>query len=97
MSTQWRLSLIKVIPIPAHMAMDLVLSTVLIASPFLFGFSGESAPTAFFIVMGVVDLLATLGTRWYPATGPDGSDARGGRFRRGRGGADSDPGAQPTA
>jgi hypothetical protein len=102
MSTQWRLSLIKAIPIAAHLVTDLVIAVVLIAAPFLFGFSDQSAPTAFFIVMGVVDLLATLGTRWYPAAGTDGSATGGSRFRRGRGsgtgtgtGTDSDP--QPTA
>jgi hypothetical protein len=97
MSTQWRLSLIKAIPIPAHLAIDLVLSALLIAAPFLFAFSHESAPTAFFIVMGVVDLLATLGTRWYPAAGPGDAAQGGGRFRRRGRRADSDTSAQRTA
>jgi hypothetical protein len=95
MSTQWRLSLIKAIPIPAHMAIDLVLSALLIASPFLFGFSDHSAPTAFFIVLGVVDLLATLGTRWYPAAGQGDPEGRGSRLRRRRGGVPSD--SRPTS
>jgi hypothetical protein len=94
MSTRWRLSLIKAIPIPAHMVTDLVLSALLITSPFLFGFSDQSTPTAFFIVMGVVDLLATLATRWYPAAGQDGRGSRG-RFGRRRGGAGVS-GSQPT-
>jgi hypothetical protein len=84
MSTRWRLSLIKAIPIPAHMAIDLVVSALLIASPFLFGYSDQTAPTAFFLVMGVVTLLATLATRWRAAPGADGRGARGGLFGRRR-------------
>jgi hypothetical protein len=85
MSTDWRLSLIKAIPVPAHMTMDFILAGVLVASPFLFGFSDQGAPTAFSIIMGIVLLLAVLATRWYPAKGdPDGGDVRGGRFRRRR-------------
>jgi hypothetical protein len=76
MSTCWRLSLIKVIPVAAHMVLDLALAAVVIASPFLFGFSDVSAPTAFFLVMGVLDLLAVLGTRWAPDAGATGSPAR---------------------
>jgi len=37
---------------------------VLIAAPFLFGFSDESSPTAFFIIIGVSHLLITIGTRF---------------------------------
>ena len=40
---------------------------MLIAAPFLFGFSDESAPTAFFIVLGVAHLLITIGTRFRAA------------------------------
>ena len=64
LSTCWRLSLIKAIPVPAHLMLDLGLSALLIASPFLFGFSDQGAPTAFFIIMGVLDLVAALATRW---------------------------------
>jgi hypothetical protein len=84
MSTQWRLSLIKAIPIPVHLTIDLGVSALLLAAPFLFSFSDQSAPTAFFLVMGVVDLLATLGTRWYPARGEDATGAGKRRFGRRR-------------
>jgi hypothetical protein len=93
MSTCWRLSLIKVIPVAAHMVIDLALAALVIASPFLFGFSDHTAPTAFFLVMGVLHLLAVLGTRWVPATGPDGGDARPRRLRRRRRDVS---GSQPT-
>ncbi len=64
MSTRWRLSLVKVIPVEVHALLDLGLGALLIASPFIFGFSDESSPTAFFIVFGVVEILATIGTAW---------------------------------
>ena len=63
-STDWVLSLNNQIPKPAHFALDWVLAGVLIASPFLFGFSGESTPTAIFIVTGVLHILLTIGTRF---------------------------------
>ncbi len=61
-------SLVDTIPTAIHVLMDFVLVVVLVASPFLFGFTGESAPTAFFIVLGVAHLLVTIGTRFTPAT-----------------------------
>jgi hypothetical protein len=64
MSTKWRLSLVKVIPVDVHAMLDLGLGALLIASPFIFGFSDEGAPTAFFIVFGILEVLATLATAW---------------------------------
>lgn len=63
-STDWGLSLNNQIPKAAHFAIDLILAAVLIASPFLFGFSDESTPTAIFIAAGVLHLLLTIGTRF---------------------------------
>lgn len=57
-------SLVNQIPRPAHVALDYVLVVVLIALPFLSGFSDETAPTALFIVLGVAHLLVTIGTRF---------------------------------
>ena len=37
---------------------------VLIASPFLFAFTDDGTATAFFIVLGVLHLLITIGTRF---------------------------------
>jgi hypothetical protein len=56
--------LIKSIPVHAHVILDYVLALVLIASPFLFGFSEDSTATPFFIVLGVVHLLLTIATRF---------------------------------
>jgi VIT1/CCC1 family predicted Fe2+/Mn2+ transporter len=60
-------SLVNQIPIPAHVLVDYALGAFLIASPFLFGYSDESGPTAFFIALGVVHLLLTVATRFRPA------------------------------
>jgi hypothetical protein len=71
-STDWGLSLNRQIPRPAHFALDWVLAGVLIASPFLFGFSGESTPTAIFLVTGVLHILLTIGTRFAePVAAPE--------------------------
>ena len=66
-STDGPTSLVNSIPIPAHVLLDFALAAVLIAAPFLLRFSGESAPTAFFLVLGIAHLLVTIGTRFKPA------------------------------
>jgi hypothetical protein len=63
-TTDWGLSLNNQIPKPVHFAIDFVLAAILIASPFLFGFSDESTPTAIFIAAGVLHILLTIGTRF---------------------------------
>jgi hypothetical protein len=63
-STAMTTGLIKSIPVQAHVIMDYGLAAVLIAAPFLFGFSGDGTATAFFIVLGVFHLLLTIGTRF---------------------------------
>ena len=57
-------SLINTIPLSVHVLLDYALAGVLVAAPFLFGFSDETAATAFFIILGVVHLLVTIGTRF---------------------------------
>jgi hypothetical protein len=41
--TDWELSLADVIPLPAHLMVDVVAGIVLAISPFIFGFSDEGA------------------------------------------------------
>ena len=60
-------SLVNQIPVPAHVALDYVLAVVLVAMPFIAGFSDETEPTAFFIALGVAHLLITIGTRFRTA------------------------------
>jgi hypothetical protein len=66
-SSQLPTGLAKVVPVLLHAIVDFGLAALLIASPFLFGFSDEATPTAFFIILGVVHLLLTIGTRFLPA------------------------------
>lgn len=63
-STDGPTSLINQIPLSAHVALDYVLAVLLVALPFIGGFSGETAPTAFFIGLGVAHMLITIGTRF---------------------------------
>lgn len=60
--------LIPQVPVSAHMVLDFVLAGLLIASPFVFGFSDGAAPTALFIVLGIAHLLITIGTRFEDAS-----------------------------
>ena len=64
-------SLVNQVPRSAHVALDYVLVVLLIALPFLAGFSDETAPTALFIVVGVAHLMVTIGTR-FRAPAPSG-------------------------
>ena len=66
-STDGPTSLVNQLPLAVHVLLDYVLAAALVAAPFLFGFSDEGAPTAFFIALGVLHLLITIGTRFMPA------------------------------
>lgn len=59
-------SLVNQLPVSVHVLLDYILAGALIAAPFLLGFSDETEPTAFFIAVGVVHLLLTIGTRFTP-------------------------------
>ena len=59
--------LVNQVPLPAHAVVDYVVAGVLIASPFLFGFSDDAEPTALFIILGVVHLVLSIATRYLPA------------------------------
>jgi hypothetical protein len=56
--------LVKSIPVHAHIVLDYILAGLLIASPFIFGFTSDGTATAFFIVLGIVHLLLTIATRF---------------------------------
>jgi hypothetical protein len=70
-TTTSTMSLINQVPLSMHIVFDYVIAAVLIASPFLFGFSGESTPTAIFIAAGVVWLLLSIGTRYREEDTPE--------------------------
>jgi hypothetical protein len=63
-STEGPTGMVASITTPVHVAVDLALACLFVASPFVFAFSGESAPTAFFIGLGVAHLMVTIGTRF---------------------------------
>jgi hypothetical protein len=73
--TQWRYSLVKLIPLSAHFATDLLLGAVLVLSPFIFGFSDHGGATRWAIVVGAIELITALSTRWVH----EDADARVGR------------------
>jgi hypothetical protein len=79
MMTRWRLSLVKLIPLRMHFMTDVLIGIVCIAAPFVLGFSDETAPLIFFLVMGVGELGAAFGTAWAP-----GDELAGARPRPGR-------------
>jgi hypothetical protein len=64
--TDWRLSLMRVIPLRMHMATDLLLAAVLVLSPFVLGFADEGGATRFVVIAGVLEALTALATRWDP-------------------------------
>ena len=64
MSTRWQLSLVKLIPLRTHFRMDLILGVVLIVAPFVFGDSDRGDATRFLVIMGILELVTALGTRW---------------------------------
>ncbi|HVM16071.1 MAG TPA: hypothetical protein VM290_00625 [Gaiellaceae bacterium] len=58
--------LARVIPVGIHFVLDIVIAAALIAAPFLFGFAGETPPTAVMIGAGIGGLLLTIGTTFVP-------------------------------
>jgi hypothetical protein len=59
-------SLVNQIPLAVHFTLDWILALALIALPFVAGFSDETNPTVFFLALGVLHLLVTIGTRFRP-------------------------------
>jgi hypothetical protein len=57
-------ALLRRVPLGAHIFLDFVFGVLLVASPFLFGFSGEAGATAFFLVVGIGYLFLTAVTRF---------------------------------
>jgi hypothetical protein len=64
--TDWRISLVRLIPLRMHLATDLLLGAVLILSPFVLGFSDQGGATRFTIIAGALELITALATRWDP-------------------------------
>jgi hypothetical protein len=64
MSTRWRMSLVKLIPLRTHFMMDVGVGIALIVLPFIAGFSDHGGATRFFVIAGVLELGTALMTRW---------------------------------
>ena len=62
--TDWRVSLMRVIPLRVHLMTDLLVALGLIVAPFVLGYSDSGGATRFTIIAGVLEALAALGTRW---------------------------------
>jgi hypothetical protein len=79
MTTRWRLSLLKLIPLRMHFMTDVLIGIVCLAAPFVLGFSDETAALVFFLVMGVGELGAAFMTAWEPSDYKAGARPRPGR------------------
>jgi hypothetical protein len=64
MSTRWRWSLVKLIPLRTHFMMDVGIGVLLIAAPWIFGFGDEGGAARFFVIAGALELGTALMTRW---------------------------------
>jgi SPW repeat len=63
-TTRWRWSLVKLIPLRTHFMTDLALGVVLIVAPFVLGDSDRGDATRFLVIMGVLELVTAVSTRW---------------------------------
>lgn len=57
-------ALLRRLPLDSHVVIDYVLGVVLVASPFIFGFSDDEGALAFFVALGIGHLILTAVTRW---------------------------------
>jgi hypothetical protein len=64
MSTRWRWSLVKLIPLRTHFMMDVGIGILLVAAPWILGFGDEGGAARFFVIAGVLELGTALMTRW---------------------------------
>ena len=62
----WTTGIVKSIPVVAHAMLDYALAALLIAMPFLLGFSDDGTASAFFVVCGVLAILLAVATRFVP-------------------------------
>jgi hypothetical protein len=57
-------ALMRRLPVDSHVVIDYVLGVLLIAAPFIFGFSDDEGALAFFVVVGIGYLILTAITRF---------------------------------
>jgi hypothetical protein len=66
--TAYEFGMAKVIPFTAHLALDVISGFLLLASPWLFGFSDEVVGPH--VAVGIFEIMAGLCTRREPAPRP---------------------------
>lgn len=62
--TAWSTGIVKIIPPLLHGYADICVTVALIVLPFIVGFWDHTTALAFYLVVGIGGLLATLATRW---------------------------------
>lgn len=63
-TTEYPAGIVKTLPLAAHILLDYVLGVALVAAPFIFSFTDEGGPFAFFVIMGAAHLVITTITRF---------------------------------
>ena len=75
--TDYELGLVRRIPMPTHLLLDLGSGLLLAASPWLFGFADGTATTSGVwvphLVLGLFEVAAALVTKRVPSHRPDGA------------------------
>ena len=64
-NTDYPLALFRRLPLDSHIVLDYVVSLILIACPFVFGFSDDAASLASFLIIGIAYLTMTVMTRYH--------------------------------
>jgi VIT1/CCC1 family predicted Fe2+/Mn2+ transporter len=59
-------ALLRRLPLDSHIVLDYVIGVLLIASPFVLGFSDDGTAVASFIIIGLAYLFLTAVTRFHP-------------------------------
>ena len=65
--TAWTSGIARSVPPVAHAMVDYALAILLIALPFLAGFTDDGGASAFFVVAGIAGLLLAVATRYLPS------------------------------
>ena len=63
-TTDYPTALFRRLPLDSHIVLDYVLAALLIASPFIFGFTEDGSAVAFFLIVGIGYLALSVMTRF---------------------------------
>jgi hypothetical protein len=62
--TKWKPAMFHLISLRAHFGLDLAIGGMLVLSPLLLGFAGETVPSLVLPALGLLEIGAALVTRW---------------------------------